>query len=146
MPTFIPGSPSTKRRRAAMQAALYHQRDRDLRDTTLIDDKASLAWGSIVFSANPSNGATITLGGTVVTFGTDVTIGGDLPTTLVHLLAFLSASANANIVKCTYTVSATGLGIRAKAPGVATFTLAASAATVSHSTLKLVQVEQRAAL
>ncbi len=145
MATFIPGSPNAKRRSAAMQAALHAMR-KDNRDATLTPDKTAHASGSIIFAVNPSNNDTITLGGTVVTFGSDVTIGGSLAITMVSLLTFVKASANANIVKCTYTGSATALGVLSKSVNDQTFTLAASVATVSHATLQLPQIRQRAAL
>lgn len=143
MSTFIPGKVTAKRRRASAQAALYHARAKNQDETSLVNDPTSLSWGTITFAANPSNGATITLGGTVVTFGTDVTIGGSLVATLATLLAFLNASANANIVKCRYTTSSTALALRSKTPNNTSFTLAASAATVSHSTLQLAKITKR---
>lgn len=145
MALFIPGTVTGKRRHAAMQAALYNARKHG-DDTTQVDDLASLAWGSIVFAANPANASTITLGGTVVTFGSNVTIGADTAATLVNLLTFLRASANANIIKCTYAVTGSTLAVRSKTPGVATFTLAASVATVSHATLQLIKISKRAPL
>ena len=142
----IPGLPTPKRRRAAMQVALYTSRKDNRTDAKTVSDTTALAWGSIIFAANPSNNDTITLGGTAVTFGSDVTIGGSLAVTLASLLTFLNASANVNIVKAKYVVSATALGVRSKTPDDVTFTLAASVATVSHATLQLPQVRQRAAL
>lgn len=145
MATFIPGKINRKRRGAAMQTALFHARDKN-RDTALVNDLTSLAWGSITFAANPANASTITLGGTVVTFGSTVTIGANLAATLANLLVFLRASADANISKCTYSVGPTSLNIRSKTPNNAALTLAASAATVSHATLRLLQITKRAAL
>jgi hypothetical protein len=146
MALFIPGKINAKRRHAAMQAALYHARVKNQRDTTLVDDPTSLSWGYINFAANPLTSATITLGGTAVTFGTDVTIGASLAQTLGSLLAFLNASADANIGKCTYAVIGSVLAIRSKTPNNTTFTLAASAATVSHATLQLAKITKRVAL
>jgi hypothetical protein len=146
MATFIPGKTTVKRRRVAMQTALYHARHKNQVETSLVNDPASLSWGSIAFSANPSNGATITLGGTVVTFGTTVTIGASLAITLASLLVFLQASADTNIKKCTYSITGSILGVRSKTPNNTAFTLAASAATVSHATLQLFQISARQAL
>lgn len=145
MSTFIKGRDG-RGRRAAMQAALYHSREKNLISTTLVSDPASLASGSITFASNPANNSTITLGGTVVTFGTDVTIGASLAITLASLLAFLNASVNANIIKCTYTITGSVLDIRSKTPNNTTFTLAASVATVSHATIQLIQIRKRKAL
>jgi hypothetical protein len=81
------------------------------------------ASGSMVFTANPGIGSTITLGGTVVTFvssgatGNQVNLGGNLSVTLVNLQTMLSASADANISKCTYTLSQGILNIVNKTPG-----------------------------
>jgi hypothetical protein len=146
MPSFITGTANTKRRRAAMHAALYLARKDNRTDTSLTNDKTAKASGSIIFSANPANSSTITLGGTVITFGSTVAIGATLAITMASLLAFLNASANVNIVKCTYTGSATAIGIKSKTVNDQTFTLAASAATVSHATLQLPQIRQRASL
>jgi hypothetical protein len=146
MATFIPGKVTPRKRRAALQAALYRARTKSHGDIALVDDPTSLAWGSITFPINPSSGDTITLGGTVVTFGTDVTIGAGLSITLASLLVFLNASANANIIKCTYSVGSASLSVREKLPNTTTFTLAASAGTVSHATLQLVKIDKRAAL
>src|ERR1035437_10169907 len=126
-------------------AAMYYARKRN-RSASLAsptDDLSSKARGSIAFTTNAVQ--TITLGGTVVTFGTGFALGADLATTLANLLTYLNASADANIAKAAYQVSATALQIKAKATGVATFTLAASAGTVSHGTLQLAQTHKRAA-
>lgn len=148
MAQFIPGKVSAKRRHAALQTALYHARakNHDAANAVAVDDPTSLSWGSITFAANPVSNSTITLGGTVVTFGTNVAIGADLATTLSSLLVYLTNSADANIVKCSYAVSSPVLAIRSKTPNNTAFTLAASAATVSHATLKLAQITKRAAL
>lgn len=148
MTTFIPGGPTNKRRHAALQAALYHARARntEAQNSTPVTDPTGTPYGSITFAANPASNSTITLGGTVITFGTTVAIGASLAVTLASLLTFLNASADANIKKCTYQVSATSLGIRSKTAGVSTFTLAASAATISHSPLMLPTINERPAL
>lgn len=126
-------------------AALYAARKRN-RAATLVTDLSARASGSISFSANPSNAATITIGGTAVTFGSTVAIGASLAVTLATLLAYLRASADANLSKATYAVTGSVLGVVAKTRGAATLTLAASAATVSHATVQLPQINQRVPL
>ncbi len=101
------------------------------------------ATGSIVFTLNPSNDATITINGTVVTFKTsagaspEVEIGANLAATLVVLLAILNASVDTQLVKFTYTVNATTLFLTAVTAGTAgnSLTIAASVATPSAATL-----------
>jgi hypothetical protein len=132
-------------RRVRMHAALNHARNKNQNVVTTADLSA-MAYGTISFAANPANSSTITLGGTVVTFGTDVAIGANLAATLATLLTFLKASANANIVKSAYDINGSLLTIRYKTAGVATFTLAASAATRSGPTLTLPNIRKRKAL
>lgn len=139
----IPGRLSQARRRASVQAALRVARKVNLAGTSLVSDPTSLATGLITFPGNPAGSSTITLGGTVVTFGTNVAIGANLGVTLASLLAFLNGSADANISKCTYSVVGTALTVRAKTPNNTTFTLAASAATVSGATLQLAKIRKR---
>lgn len=136
------------RRRAGMQAALYRVRAKNLvaKKSVAVPDLSANAFGSITFPANPTNNATITLGGTVVTFGTTITIGVNLAATLATLVAFLNASADTNIKKCTYTISGSVLTIRSKTPGTPTFTLAASAASISHSPIQLPVIQKRKVL
>lgn len=101
------------------------------------------ATGTITFTLNPSNNATITLNGTVVTFKTtagaspEVEIGANLAATMTALLAILNASADAELVKFTYAVDATTLFLTAATAGEAgnSLTIAASVATVSAATL-----------
>lgn len=101
------------------------------------------ASGKITFAANPSAAATITLGGTVWTFvasgatGNQTNIGADLATTLTALASALNASADTNVVKCHYVATPTALFVLYKTGGTAgnSFTLAASAATVSGANL-----------
>ncbi len=103
----------------------------------------AVAGGAIVFAANPSAAATITLDGTVITFvsalttGNQVLIGGTLAATLAALLTFLNASTDVNLVKMTYGVSDTTLHVASILPGTAgnAYTLAASVATPSAGTL-----------
>jgi hypothetical protein len=129
----------------AQASGLYYARKRN-RAAVLAPELSAQASGSITFAVNPSNAATITIGGTVVTFGFGVTIGAGRAATLVNLLAFLRASNDTNLVKATYGVTGNVLAVRAKARGVETLTLAASAATVSHGTVKLPQIKQRVTL
>jgi hypothetical protein len=63
------------------------------------------AFGSITFSQQPTSGQTITMNGTVVTFGTDVAIGPELGDTLVNAATFMNASADTQLVKCSYEAS-----------------------------------------
>lgn len=101
------------------------------------------AAGTITFSANPSASATITLNGTAWTFvasgatGNQTNIGASLSATLTALATALNASASTEIAKCFYVVSATALFVLHKTPGTGgnSYTLAASAATVSGATL-----------
>lgn len=96
------------------------------------------ATGSIVFSANPSSGDTITVNGTAFTFGTDITIGDDLSDTIDNAVSVLNASTNSAVDVATYAASSgTTIEVTYDTLGTAgnAFTLAASAATVSGSTL-----------
>jgi hypothetical protein len=120
---------------------LYYARKRN-RLTVPTDDPTQRAWGYVVFATNDAQ--TVTLGGTVVTFGTSFALGDTLAATLQNLLTYLNASNDANLVKADYSVSATALSIRAKQINDTTFALAASAGTVSHSTLQLIRTLQRA--
>lgn len=130
---------------ATAQARLYYLRKRN-RSATLVDDLGQPGWGTMVFATNPSNAQTIALGGTTVTFGSDVTIGASLAITLASLLTFLQASVNAGIRLATYSVEGSTLVILSRAPGNNTMALAASNATVSHSTLLRQQNRERRAL
>lgn len=106
-------------------------------------DPGKPATGTITFAANPTASSTITLNSTAVTFvasgatGSQVNIGANLAATLQALKTFLNASSDTQIVKCTYDVSGTKLFVRNKTLGTSgnSFTLAASVATVSASTL-----------
>lgn len=138
-----PGRLYLARRHASVQAALRVARKVNLTGTTLVSDPVSLATGFITFPGNPASSSTITLGGTVVTFGTNVAIGASLGATVVNLLAFLNASADANISKCIYSMVGPTLTVKSKTPNNTTFTLAASAATVSNATLQLSKIRRR---
>jgi hypothetical protein len=103
------------------------------------------ATGSIRFAANPSPGDTITLNGTVWSFvsGTasdeETQIQGTVTQTLDQLVSDLNASADAEIVKCSYSrpTSTQTLVIAFDAAGSSgnSFTIAASTATASGPTL-----------
>ncbi|WP_407146242.1 hypothetical protein [Bradyrhizobium sp. ORS 86] len=77
------------------------------------------ASGTASFSANPAANDTLTIAGSAVTFvasgatGLQVNIGASLAVTLSNLLAMLQASADAGLVKCTYSLSGTVLSITA---------------------------------
>ena len=105
---------------------------------------AVAATGSITFSVNPSATNTITINSIVFTFiagsssGTDIHIAANLAATLAEVVAVLNASANASVTPATYsTDNATRLVITHDTAGTGgnAFTLAASVATVSASTL-----------
>lgn len=106
-----------------------------------------LAIGTILFSVNPSNGDTITLGGVVWTFvsgaasGNQTHIGGTTAFTIATLINDLNASGNATILLCAYgesggpTVVTLTLTYKAAGSAGTSFTIAASAATPSGATL-----------
>jgi hypothetical protein len=107
---------------------------------------AVAAAGSIAFTTNPANNSTIAIAGTTVTFVTSGATGnqvnivsGNLASTLAALLTFLQASADSNLVKCTYTLSGNTLNVTAATAGTAGNSLAlsttVSGATASGSTL-----------
>jgi hypothetical protein len=107
-----------------------------------MDAIAPRATGNILFSANPADTSTITLEGTVVEFvatpaAGKVSIAGTLALTLVNLLAFLNASADANLVLLEYSIDATHLYVTAAAGGVVgnAYTLVASTSPASHGTV-----------
>lgn len=129
---------------AAQQAGSYYVRKRNRRSTTLVTDTVSRAQGSVTFSTNSAQ--TVTIGGTVVTFGTSFALGASLTATLAALLAYLAASADANLTKASYQVLGSALIVQCKAPGAGHLTLAASAGTVSNGSFTLPQIRKRAAL
>lgn len=103
------------------------------------------AVGSAAFSGNPANLDTLTIQGTVVTFVTgapgalQVQIGASLAATLTNILTFLSSSADANLVKMTYSVVGTTLYIVSGLTGIAgnayTLTKSSTIITLSGATL-----------
>ncbi len=80
----------------------------------------------VQFTKNPTANETITLNGTVVTFvagvavGNQVQIAGTMNTTVTNLAAFLNASADAQISKCTY-ASGNWLNTQLQNQSLATF-------------------------
>jgi hypothetical protein len=72
---------------------------------------ATPATDTLTFSGNPANTDTVTIAGTVVTFvtaapvGNQVQIGGTQAITLANLMAFLTASTDANIIKVNQSLS-----------------------------------------
>ena len=115
--------------------ALYHFGD---------STEAVAATGTITFSANPTATDTITINGTAFTYvasgatGAQINIGSDLAATLAETKAVLNASADTDVDDATYDHNgSTVLTITHDTAGSAgnSFTLAASAATVSGSTL-----------
>lgn len=100
------------------------------------------ATGNISLSGQPTAGDSFTIGGTAVTFvasspvGNQVVIGADTAATLANLLAFLQASLDTNISKCTY-AQGTGnvIDITDKTAGTAgnSFSLAKSGTNLAVS-------------
>lgn len=76
---------------------------------------APRAFGTFGFSAQPANNDLITVNGTSVTFktsgatGSQINIGATLADTLATLVAFLNASADANLASSTYYVVGSNL-------------------------------------
>ncbi len=77
------------------------------------------ASATATFSANPVANDTLTIAGSAITFvasgatGLQVNIGTSLAATLSNLLAFLQASADSGLVKCSYSLSGGVLTISA---------------------------------
>lgn len=101
------------------------------------------ARGRITFTANPSNGHTVTLNGVAWSFvvaapaGNQTLIGADLAATLTQLAIDLNNAVNPSLATATYSATATDLVIVHDAVGTSgsSFTLAASNGKVSHATL-----------
>lgn len=127
-------------RTQALAAAAYFARKRNRTQTAVIDDTYAPAWGTILFSANPSAGQTITINGTVITFNTTVTIGADLAATLAAVLVYLAAHPISGV---RVSASGDGLLILSTAAADTSVTLSASHATVSHATLQKQQINAR---
>lgn len=97
---------------------------------------AAPASGSIKFAANPANNDTVTVSTTAVSMVTTpasgkVTIGADRETTLAALATFLNASADTELVKCSYWASADRLYVRSKASADSTSTLALASSSAN---------------
>jgi len=74
----------------------------------MIEFDESNAVGWISFTNNPDIGEAIMIGATVVEFGASdgVVIGATLAVTLANLLAYLEASVDEDLSRCTYDISA----------------------------------------
>lgn len=132
---------------AARNAGLYYARQRN-RLAVLADDISEPAWGTILFSTNPSVADSVTIGGTAVSFVSSGAplVGASLATSLANLLAVLTASTDAGLLKARYSVEGNALVILSSKPGDNTVTIAASAAVASASTLTRAQSRKRVAL
>jgi len=103
------------------------------------------ASGSIAFATNPSPGNTITLNGTVWTFvagtpsGNETEIQATVTQTVDQLVSDLNASGDVEVTKCTYSrptsTQTLVIAFDVAGPSGNSFTIAASAATVSAPTL-----------
>lgn len=99
------------------------------------------AFGSITFTGTGTNADTITVGGTSIELvssapsGNQVLIGGSAAATAGNLQAFLQASSDVNISKCTYSLNGTVITVTYKIIGVAgnSFTLAKSSSSITLS-------------
>jgi hypothetical protein len=106
--------------------------------TTGVGTQAS---GTVTLTANPAANDTLTLNATVITFvsgtpsGSQVQIGASNLVTLASLLAFLNASTDTQLVKCTYSTLGNVLTITYKLTGVGgnSFTLAKSSTAITLS-------------
>lgn len=102
------------------------------------------ATGSYTFSAQPTTGSKITIGGTDVTFvtsgatGNQINLGSSLLDTLTSLVVFLNSSADANLSAANYTLDIAGnkVNIEHKTIGTAgnTFTTTAGTSPASNAT------------
>lgn len=99
------------------------------------------ATGTATFTTNPANNDTITIGGTLITFvtgsptGSQVKVGATNLVTLANLLAFLNASADTNIIKCSYSTLGNVLTLTFKLQSTAgnSFTLAKTSTAITIS-------------
>jgi hypothetical protein len=117
--------------------------DAKSRQEESIDSLGTPAQGNFSFGANPADGSTITINGTVVTFvaatpsAGQVLIADTAAHTIVALLAVVQASADAQLVKFSYSIDATHLYLVSVVPGTAAnaYTLAAESSPAdSHAT------------
>ncbi len=105
------------------------------------------ARGTIAFSAQPANNATITLGSVTWTFvtgtpaGNQTRIQGALADTLTQLELDLNASADATLARATFGSTTTMLVVELDEPGMQpAFTLAASTSPASNGTVSGAQL------
>lgn len=124
----------------AAAAGAYWARRRNRLQTHVVDSDQAPAWGTITFSANPSNSQTVTINGTVITFGSTVTIGADLAATLAAVIVYLTANP---ISGAAVYAEDNGLVVFSTAPADTSVTLAASDATVSAGTLQKQKIRSR---
>jgi hypothetical protein len=106
---------------------------------------AVAATGNVAFTQNPSATQTLTLNGTPVTFvasgatGNQVNIGTTLSATLASLFALLQGSSDTQLVKFTYSLAGTTLGLTAATAGTGgnalTVATTVTGATASGATL-----------
>lgn len=122
----------------------YYARKRNRVETSLITDVTAPAWGTVTFGVNPTSGDTATINGTVLTFGTTFAIGASLAATLLTAATYVAAHAISGVGSVS--VSGNGLLVLSAKPADTSITLAASAGTVSHSTLQVQQVNARTPL
>lgn len=124
------------------QAGCYWARKRNRLSTALSDDLIAPAWGTVIFSANPSAGHTVTINGAVITFGDTVAIGASLELTMAAAVAYVTENP---ITGVTVAVTGNGLLIESVTPGAA-IEFSASNATCSAPALQVRKLNQRVPL
>lgn len=129
---------------ARQQAGMFAARKRNRLMTATVNSTVAPAWGTIVFSGNPTNGQTITINGTLITLGTTVAIGATLADTLTAIASYVAAHPISGVGSVSE--SGSGLLVLSAGPADTSVTLAASNATVSHATLQAQPVRARQAL
>lgn len=83
------------------------------------------AAGSVSIPTNPTAGSTLTIGTALIAVvasgptGNQIAVAGSVATFLTALLAFLNASSDAQIAKCSYALAGTTLLVTYKTPGIA---------------------------
>ena len=117
----------------------------DVAASSAINAAGVAATGNVIFTTNPAAASTLTIAGTAITFvaagptGNQVLIGAATANTLANLLAFLQASTDVNLVKCSYGLASLTLNLTAVTGGVAgnslTLTTTVAGATASGATL-----------
>ena len=110
----------------------------------VVSTSSTQAYGTITFSSNPIAGDTITFNGVTFTFvsggspaPTNIFLGPTLASSLVEAYLMVSLSVDPLLTVANYGVTSTQLQVQYKTGGTAgnAYTLAASRATVSASTL-----------